>query len=272
MIITGGSLSESEEALKMARGSGDLFCTAGVHPTRAGEVGEDIDGYMGKVKGVLKRGVEEGKVVAVGECGLDYDRLGFCGKEQQMRVFRAMLGVAEVVKLPLFLHNRNTGMDFVEVMKEWEGRIVGGVVHSFTGSVEEMKTLVSMGLYIGINGCSMKKEEQWDVVRWLPLSSLMIETDCPYCGIKGGHEAKRFVSSSWETKDKKKWLEGSMVKGRNEPCCIRHVCEAIAGIRGCSEDVVAKAAFDNSMKLFWKKESDNMGSSPYEWSAGAVAR
>ena len=76
----------------------------------------------------------------------------------------------------MFLHNRNTGDDFVNMIKANRHRFTNGVVHSFTSTVEEMKQLVDLGLYIGINGCSLKTEENLQVVKEIPRDRLMIET------------------------------------------------------------------------------------------------
>ena len=93
------------------------------------------------------------------------------------------------MQLPLFLHSRAAHGDFVRVLKEvlgeglekLEGR--GGLVHSFTGTVEEMQELVGLGLHVGVNGCSMKTEENLEVVRAIPLGRLQIETDGPWVSL-----------------------------------------------------------------------------------------
>ena len=122
-----------------------------------------------------------GHAVAFGEIGLDYDRLYLTEKEPQLKYFEAQLDVAVRVQLPLFLHSRAAGEDFERLLAS---RLVQlpkkGLVHSFTGTIEEMQRLVDLGLDIGINGCSMKTEKNLDVVRAVPLERLQIETDGPW--------------------------------------------------------------------------------------------
>lgn len=87
IIVTGGSLDESRAALAIAETDGRLFCTVGVHPTRCKEFEKsgDPDKYFQELVSLAKEGAAKGKVVAVGECGLDYDRLHFCPSEIQKK-------------------------------------------------------------------------------------------------------------------------------------------------------------------------------------------
>ena len=122
-----------------------------------------------------------GCAVAFGEIGLDYDRLYLTEKEAQLKYFEAQLDVAVRVQLPLFLHSRAAGEDFERLLASRLARLPKkGLVHSFTGTIEEMQRLVDLGLDIGINGCSMKTEENLNVVRAVPLERLQIETDGPW--------------------------------------------------------------------------------------------
>ncbi|KAL2155558.1 hypothetical protein VTH82DRAFT_300 [Thermothelomyces myriococcoides] len=148
------------------------------------------------------------ELVAFGEFGLDYDRLHYCSKEVQLHSFAAQLALAASLKpqLPLFLHSRAAHADFVRLLKEAFGPRLerlekGGVVHSFTGTVDEMRELMDLGLYIGINGCSFKTAENCEVVREVDLSRLMIETDGPWCEVRPSHEGWKYLVE-WEAKAK----------------------------------------------------------------------
>jgi TatD DNase family protein len=177
-IVTAGTLEQANEALELARTRSDLFCTVGVHPTRSRAALSQLDLHIAKLAEVIERGQQ--KVVAVGELGLDYDRLQFSDAPEQRPVFEAQFALAEKTGLPLFLHDRNTNGDFAEIIRENRSRFTTGVVHSFTGTVEEMRGYIAQGLYIGLNGCSLKTEQNIAVAKEVPLDRLMLETDCPY--------------------------------------------------------------------------------------------
>ena len=76
----------------------------------------------------------------------------------------------------MYLHNRNTGGDFVKIIKENRHRFSTGVVHSYTDSLEEMKQLLDLDLYIGVNGCSLKKPENIEFIKHIPIDKIMLET------------------------------------------------------------------------------------------------
>ena len=119
--------------------------------------------------------------MAFGEIGLDYDRLFLSRKDQQLKYFERQLEIAVELQLPLFLHSRAAGEDFERLLAERLPQLPKkGLVHSFTGTKEEMERLVAMGLDIGINGCSLKTEENLEVVKGIPLERLQIETDGPW--------------------------------------------------------------------------------------------
>lgn len=223
-------------------------------------------------------------LVAFGEFGLDYDRLHYCSKKIQLHSFTAQLKLAASLspQLPLFLHSRAAHHDFVSLLKTTFGNRLerlesGGVVHSFTGTMEEMKELTDLGLYIGVNGCSLKTAENCAVVGAIPLNRLMLETDGPWCEIRPSHEGSKYYfqdkqgdgvgtageqlgtkkknqsvahQGRFKVVKKEKWVEGAMIKGRNEPCTIEKVAGVVAGIKGIPIEDVCNAAWGNTTRVY----------------------
>ncbi len=105
------------------------------------------------------------KCVMIGECGLDYDRLDYSSKEQQLAVFPVHFELAKKYDLPMYLHNRNTGDDFFNLVRQHRHMFSTGVVHSFTGTAKELEQIIDLDLYVGINGCSLKTAENLEVVK-----------------------------------------------------------------------------------------------------------
>ena len=184
-MVTGSDLLNSQKAIELAEKYQDLcFATVGVHPCSA----KTFDTHPGGPDGLLREltdlataAKERGHAIAYGEIGLDYDRLSLTGKEQQLKYFDAQLEVAGKVQLPLFLHSRAASEDFERLLRDKLPNLPKkGLVHSFTGTMEEMERMVALGLDIGINGCSMKTEENLEVVKAVPLERLQIETDGPW--------------------------------------------------------------------------------------------
>ena len=167
--------------------AGLCYATVGVHPCSA----KTFETYAGgppalldALKDLAISAKEAGYATAFGEIGLDYDRLYLTEKDQQLKYFEAQLDIAKSVQLPLFLHSRAASEDFERLLASRLPSLPKkGLVHSFTGTIEEMERLVAMGLDIGINGCSMKTEENLEVVRAVPLERLQIETDGPWVSV-----------------------------------------------------------------------------------------
>jgi TatD DNase family protein len=164
--------------------AGICFATVGVHPCASESFDKHPDGpqsVLSELKKLALQARDSGHAVAFGEIGLDYDRLFLAPKETQLKYFEAQLDMATELHMPLFLHSRACSEDFERLLKaRLESLPKRGLVHSFTGTVEEMQRLVAMGFDIGINGCSMKTDENISVVRVVPLDRLQIETDGPW--------------------------------------------------------------------------------------------
>ncbi|GFR44457.1 hypothetical protein Agub_g5717, partial [Astrephomene gubernaculifera] len=265
LIITAGSLEESRRALQLAQTDERLFCTVGCHPTRCGEFEAHPGGpqaYMQELAAVLREGQRLGKVVAVGECGLDYDRLHFCDAPSQRRHFEGQFQLARESGLPMFLHLRAAAGDFLDIVRRHAADMPrGGVVHSFDGSAEEAAAVLQLPqLAIGLNGCSLKSEANLAVVATLPTERIMIETDCPWCEIRPTHAGRKFLSpaalaGSSGAKDRKKHSAGCQVKSRNEPANIRQVLEVIAGVKGITElEPLAEQIYTNTAAMFFPEQ------------------
>ena len=194
-------------------------------------------------------------VVAIGEIGLDYDREKFCPRDVQMKYFEKQLDLAKACKLPVIFHNRNTKGDFYSVVKRRRDDFTTGIVHSFTGSTDEMQQLCALGLYIGINGCGLRTEELLDMVKEIPLDKLVVETDAPWCGIKNSHPSRKFVASAFEEVKKEKFVAGKMVKDRNEPAKVVEVVEVIASVKGLDVAQVAAATYTNTLAVLFPSRS-----------------
>lgn len=172
-----------------------LYFTMGCHPTRCNEFEPDPDKYYSQLCAAIDE--NRNKIVAIGECGLDYDRLHFCPADVQKKYFERQLDLVVKYQLPLFLHCRNSFEDFYDIIQRNLSKITnGGVVHSFDGTIEEAKKLIELGFYIGINGCSLKTAEQLKVVAEIPNERILVETDCPWCAIRPSHAGTFSVVSA----------------------------------------------------------------------------
>ncbi|KAF8956656.1 TatD DNase [Entomortierella lignicola] len=263
MIVTAGNLSDCKEALDLVREHDGLYMTVGCHPTRCSEFEEHEngpEGYFGELKAMLETPEAKQKIVAIGECGLDYDRLQFCTKETQLKYFERQFELAETTGLPMFLHNRNTGSDFGKLISEHRSRFSNGVVHSFTGTLEEMQHYLDLGLYIGINGCSLKTEENLQVASKVPLEKLMLETDGPWCDIRPTHASFKYLSGMTAeqqavynppSKKKERFELGSMVKSRNESCTMGQVLHVMAGLHNMDPEELSEIVYRTTTKVFF---------------------
>ncbi|KAL4785750.1 hypothetical protein BJX76DRAFT_323540 [Aspergillus varians] len=248
-MVTGSDLQESKHAIEIAQKyPGFCYATVGVHPCQAKHFDDFPDGpakLLDELRSLALEAKEAGHAVAFGEIGLDYDRLFMSAKEPQLKYFEAQLEIAVEIQLPLFLHSRAASEDFEKLLApKLEKLPKRGLAHSFTGTLEEMNRLVALGLDIGVNGCSLKTEENLEVVKAIPLDRLQIETDGPWCEIRPSHASSKFLAgapSLPKAVKKEKWQKGLMVKGRNEPVAIAQVAHVIAAVKGITVEDVCEA-------------------------------
>lgn len=207
IVLTGSSEKNSRESAKLAeQHSGFLYSTAGIHPHDAKEF--DVQ----RTSETLKSLYSQRSVVAVGECGLDFNR-DFSPRDQQRSCFAAHIELAAENGLPMFLHERDAFDEFHESMRTNRDRISRAVVHCFTGTEKAAKAYLDLDLHLGITGwiCDERRGKHLrDVVKIIPVQRLMIETDCPYLAPR---DYRPKIS-------------------RNEPKYLPHILKAIAECRG----------------------------------------
>lgn len=204
ILVTGTSVAVSRQSFELAlRYPGVLYSTAGIHP-------HDAKSFDSNSLLELKELLKNKEVVAVGECGLDFNR-DFSPRKDQEECFRALIELAVELEKPLFLHQRDAHEKFMSILADYDLSKVKAVVHCFTGTEQEAMDCLEAGFYIGITGwiCDERRGSHLkEFVTDIPLERLMIETDSPY-----------LLPRNMRPKPK---------KGRNEPAFLGHVAKEIA--------------------------------------------
>lgn len=172
VVNIGADLETSRAAIQLAHQYPQIHATVGIHP---GSVKDAPPDAIEQLELLLS----EEKVVAVGEIGLDYYYDDNAPRQVQKDYFRAQLALAKQYDLPVVIHDRDAHGDTMELLREYRPH---GVVHCFSGSVEMMREVVSLGMYIGLGGAVTFKNARVpvEVAAAVPLSSLLVETDAPY--------------------------------------------------------------------------------------------
>ena len=216
LIVTGSSVASSQAARALARRTpGELSSTAGLHPHHAAD-------WSDAAAGALRQLAAEPGVVAIGECGLDFYR-DFAPRPAQEQAFRAQVELAIELGRPLFLHCRDAHARFIAVLREYAAVLPPAVAHCFTGTEREAQECLALGLHLGITAwiCDERRGLHLrHVVRGIPLTRLMLETDAPYLLPRD--------------------LRPAPAHRRNEPRFLPHICAAVAAARG--EDAATLAA------------------------------
>ena len=226
IVVTGTSIEASQAAVELARARpGVLYATAGIHPHHARTFGP-------LALEALKQLALSDQVVALGECGLDYNRK-YSPVADQLACFEAQLELAAELGLPLFLHERDAHEPFARLIERWRPKLARAVVHCFTGSAAELERYLALDLHIGVTGwiCDERRgQELKALVGRIPADRLMIETDAPYLLPRD--------------------LVPKPSNRRNEPAFLRHVLEAVASYRQEPASVVARATTATASAFF----------------------
>lgn len=169
------SFSSNLKVVEMCEEHDFVFGNLGVHPKYVGELNEakfqEIEKMLGK----------SGKILAIGETGLDFSKcVGEETKEIQKKWFRKFVELSLHQVLPLVIHCRDAYPDLIKILSEYYFSWKPGVVHCFSGSVEEGKRLVDMGFYLGVGGKIVREADLRSVIKEIPLEAIVLETDAPY--------------------------------------------------------------------------------------------
>jgi len=218
ILCVGFDLNSSRAAVRLASLHGGVYASVGIHPHVAGEV--DSKDLL-----ALRELAQSGEVVALGEMGLDFYR-DLSPRPLQIEVFRRQLELARELNLPVIIHDREAHDEVMDIL-EREARGLRVVMHCFSGDPDMAAECVRRGYFLSIAGpVTYPKSALVEVVRSVPLQSLLIETDSPY-------------------------LPPVPHRGRvNEPAFVRLVAERIAAIKGTSPRQVGLVTTQNALSLF----------------------
>lgn len=220
IIIPGADINDLPKAAKIANLNSNIYFAAGVHPY-------EIDGYD---ESVIRKFAKDSKCVAIGECGLDYFRLPDENideyKSKQKDIFISQIKLAIELNLPLIIHIRDANEDSLRILKEYEDKLVGGVLHCFNASPILLE--LSSKFYYGIGGVLTFKNAKKlvEILPKIPLNRLLIETDAPYLTPEP-HRGKR-----------------------NEPAFTTFVADKMSDILGMSRDEIEGLTTQNASRLF----------------------
>lgn len=220
MVVIGFDRITIERAMKLVEEYSFIYAVVGWHPVDA------IDCTEEDLKWIEELAAHE-KVVGIGEMGLDY-HWDKSPKEIQQEIFRKQIRLAQKVKLPIIIHNRDATEDVIRILQEEEAYLTGGIMHCFGGSVETAKQCIDMNFMISLGGPVTFKNAKRpkEVAAEIPLEYLLIETDAPYLA-PHPHRGKR-----------------------NEPGLVPLVAEEIARLKGISIEDVAEATTKNAERFF----------------------
>lgn len=214
-----------------------VWHTAGVHPHQA----KTFDKFTIKI---LEDCLSDERCVAVGECGLDFNRM-FSSETEQVLAFQQQIELAKHTERPLYLHQRDAHEAFASILKNLhpEG-VVDGVIHCFTEDRRILRTYLDFGLYIGITGwvCDERRGDALrDALRYIPRDRILLETDAPYLKPRG--------------------YRGSFKTKRNEPCLLPFIAQYVAQEIGQPVTAVIRQTTENAERLFRLISSDSSQSS-----------
>lgn len=192
IMNAGATLESSKFSVELSKRNDFIYAAVGIHPQNADEFADDTIGILRELC------LNNGKVAAVGEIGLDYYYEG-ADKDIQKDVFEKQICLALELNLPVIVHDREAHSDTLEIVKKNYNKGLRGVLHCFSGSPETALEYVKMGFYIGFTGVITFKnaKRSLDVLKEIPIDRVLIETDCPYLApvpLRGKRNDSRYLT------------------------------------------------------------------------------
>ena len=220
IVTVGDSVESSRKAVALAHRNEKIYATVGIHPKR-------LCGLKDTCYGDIARLAEDPRVVAVGEIGLDY-HYQKADRNDQKAALRRQIRFAREIDLPMVVHCRDAYEDLLSILEEEKVSELGGVVHCFSGGLDDVKRIVDLDWHIGIGGplTFPHADTLREAVEATPNDRILIETDCPYLP----PQAKR--------------------GRRNEPSYLKFVVKALADLKELSFQDMARITKMNSIRLF----------------------
>ncbi len=246
MVNVGTQKDTSAAAVETAHQYAEgVYATVGLHPIHTDKSHHDKEELslpseaLAKEGGFISRGEEfdyayykklaaDSKVVAIGECGLDYYRLEEQTKQKQFAVFEQQIALAGEVRKPLMIHCRNAFADLIEILNGHRSGLNAppGIIHFFIGTVDDAKKLLELGFSFSFGGVLTFARDYDDTVRYIPLDRIVLETDAPY-----------ITPVPYRGK-------------RNEPAYAVETAKKLAELKDASYEEIAKQTFENARKIF----------------------
>lgn len=219
IVTVGINLADCRRAIEIAEKYDPVYAAIGIHPHDVKEISQETYDILSEL-------AQREKVVAYGEIGLDFFR-NYAPREMQIRRFGEQLDLAQSLDLPVIIHDRQAHKETVDMLRTWKGR-KRGIVHCFSGDYNLARQCLDLGFYISIPGTVTypKADIIREVVKRVPLGSLLVETDAPF-------------------------LPPQAYRGkRNEPAYVVRAAEKIAEIKGISLKEIAEATSSNARAVF----------------------
>ncbi len=220
VVNVGASIQTTKNTLELMKQYPFVYGAVGVHPSESAELNEHLMDWLRHV-------AKEEKVVAIGEIGLDY-HWEEPDPEVQKHWFARQIELAREVDLPIIVHSRDAAKDTLDIIKDYHAGELGGVIHCFSYSLEMAKEYLNMGFYLGIGGVLTfnNARKLKEVVEYMPMDRIVLETDCPY-------------------------LSPAPNRGkRNSSLNLPYVVTAISQIKGVSEETVIAVTTENARNMY----------------------